>query len=76
MTPAAKLPDKIENDEQYDELLARIVKGAQTIEDPLLDPNDRQRYMKAYDKMVSVAMAYRFKSGGEANGEEAAHAEG
>ncbi|TKH43434.1 hypothetical protein C1I60_14155 [Paenibacillus terrae] len=56
---ATKVPNRIENDEQYNEVLARIVKGAETIDHPLTTPERREKLMPLYDSLVEVARKYR-----------------
>ncbi|MNW32481.1 hypothetical protein D3C74_94240 [compost metagenome] len=56
---AARVPERIENDEQYNEVLARIVKGAETLDHPLTSPESREKLMPLYDSLVEVARKYR-----------------
>lgn len=56
---AARVPERIENDEQYNEVLARIVKGAETLDHPLTTPESREKLMPLYDSLVEVARKYR-----------------
>ncbi len=55
----ARIPERIENDQQYNELLARIVEGARQMELPLTDSEKREKLMWFYDKMCRVAREYR-----------------
>lgn len=57
------IPDRIEDDVQYNEILARIVKGAQAIEDPLATDDERARYMRGYDKLCALVTEYRTRGG-------------
>lgn len=43
---------------EYDELLARIVKGAEYLDNPLINETDHARGMKLYDKLVGQAYEY------------------
>ncbi|MEK3947297.1 hypothetical protein MHB46_02245 [Paenibacillus sp. FSL H7-0703] len=56
---ATKVPSRIENDDQYNEVLARIVKGAETLDHPLTSPERRDKLMPLYDSLVEVARKYR-----------------
>ncbi|MCC3379857.1 hypothetical protein ACFQ5D_09445 [Paenibacillus farraposensis] len=56
---AVRVPERIENDEQYNEVLARIVKGAETLDHPLTTPENRVKLMPLYDSLVEVARKYR-----------------
>lgn len=47
------------NDEEYDQLMARIVKGAEYLENPLIKPHDFERGMKKYDELCAAALEYQ-----------------
>lgn len=51
---AAKIPERIENEEQYLELSMRMVKGAEIIDHPLTTPEKRAELMKVYDQMDEI----------------------
>ena len=51
------------NDEEYDKLLERIVKGAEYLENPLIKPEDFEKGMKLYDELCSTAIEYRRHNG-------------
>lgn len=44
---------------EYDELLARIVKGAEYLDNPLINETDKAKGMKLYDELVDRATRYR-----------------
>ncbi|CAM4099772.1 hypothetical protein L1N85_10805 [Paenibacillus alkaliterrae] len=48
------------NDDEYNELLARIVKGAEYLENPIIKPQDYKRGMALYDELCNIADKYRF----------------
>lgn len=48
------------NDDEYNELLARIVKGAEYLENPIIKQKDFERGMKLYDELCNIADKYRF----------------
>lgn len=48
----------IETEEQYQETLQRILKGAEMIEHPLTTPEKRAEYMKLYDALTKEARDY------------------
>jgi hypothetical protein len=48
------------NDEEYDALLGRIVKGAEYLENPLIKPADYKKGMALYDELCNIADKYRF----------------
>ena len=50
------------NDDEYNELLARIVKGAEYLENPIIKPSDFKKGMALYDELCNIADKYR--SGG------------
>ncbi|TCN00895.1 hypothetical protein EV294_101345 [Paenibacillus sp. BK033] len=56
---AKAIPDQVNNDEEYNELLKRITDAAVVIGDPLIDPEKREKLMWFYDKMCHVAREYR-----------------
>ncbi|MNJ82248.1 hypothetical protein D3C77_815130 [compost metagenome] len=56
---AKKLPDRIETEEQYNEILARMVAGAKEIENPLLDADIRDKYLAVYNRMDRLIDEYR-----------------
>jgi hypothetical protein len=58
-----KIPEKVNNDEEYNELLNRITEAAKVIGDPLIDAEKREKLMWFYDKMVAVAREYRTRGG-------------
>lgn len=47
------------NDQEYDQLLARIVKGAEYLENPLIKSEDRNKGMVLYDELCHAAIRYR-----------------
>lgn len=56
------IPDKINNYEEYNELLERITKAAKYIDEELENPlkrDERSKMMWFYDKMCRVAREYR-----------------
>ena len=55
---AKKLPDRIETYEEYEELLARLVAGAKKLSDPLMDDEERARYMAAYNRIDKLLGEY------------------
>lgn len=42
-----------------DELLERIVRGAEYLENPLIKPEDYERGMKLYDELCDLVDEYR-----------------
>lgn len=64
MTAVAKIPDWIDNDEEFNELCGRMVKCAELIEDPLSTPKEVAAYKAAYDRMWKVAEEYRLRDRG------------
>jgi hypothetical protein len=52
---------RITNDEEYFAILARIVKGAEYLENPLIKEDAKRKGMKLYDELCEVALQYRFK---------------
>jgi hypothetical protein len=46
-------------EKEYFQLLDRIVKGAEFLENPLLDESKRQKWMKLYDELCEKAQEYR-----------------
>ena len=50
------------NDDEYDKLLDRIVKGAEYLDNPIIKPDDYKKGMKLYDALFQAARHYR--SGG------------
>ncbi|WP_336774238.1 hypothetical protein [Paenibacillus sp. MMO-58] len=56
---AKAIPDQVNNDEEYNDLLKRITDAAVVIGDPLIDPEKRDKLMWFYDKMCHVAREYR-----------------
>jgi hypothetical protein len=59
----AKIPDRVDSDEEYNELLERIVEGARQIDLPLTDAKKKASLTWYYDKMVAVAREYRTRGG-------------
>lgn len=51
------------NDDEYDLLLVRIVKGAEYVESPIIKKHDFDKGMKLYDELTQAARHYR--SGGK-----------
>lgn len=47
------------NDDEYNELLARIVKGAEYLENPIIKSQDYKRGMALYDELCNIADKYR-----------------
>ncbi|MNJ73039.1 hypothetical protein D3C77_697750 [compost metagenome] len=61
----AKIPDRINSDEEFNDLCSRMVKGAQIIEgDPLLTSEEREAYEVAYNRMWRVIEDYRLRDRG------------
>ncbi|GIO40189.1 hypothetical protein J41TS12_50500 [Paenibacillus antibioticophila] len=60
----AKIPDRIDNDDEFNELCGRMVKCAQLIEDPLSTPSEVATYNAAYDRMWRVCEDYRLRASG------------
>lgn len=61
----AKLPNRIDSDEEFNELCTRMVNCALLIdEDPLTTPEEREKYKIAYDHMWKVAEEYRLRDRG------------
>lgn len=61
---AEKLPDSIENDEQFNAVCARMVKGAELIED--CDPLDDEKLQKlwtVYNRMDELTTEYQEREG-------------
>jgi hypothetical protein len=56
---AKPIPDRVNNDEEYNELLKRITDAAVVLADPLMDAEKRAKLMWFYDKMCHVAREYR-----------------
>jgi hypothetical protein len=50
---------KITNDEEYFQALARLVKGADYISNPLIKPDDYDKGMKLFDELAEKIIAYR-----------------
>lgn len=50
------------NEDEYNALLARIVKGAEYLENPIIKPQDYKTGMTLYDELCNIADKYR--SGG------------
>ena len=46
-------------DEEYNELLSRIVKGAEYLENPIIREEDLKKGMKLYDQLCATAIEYR-----------------
>lgn len=55
---AKKLPNRIETYEEYEELLARLVKASKVLSDPLLGDEERARYMAAYNHIDKLLGDY------------------
>ncbi|OBZ13310.1 hypothetical protein [Bacillus sp. FJAT-26390] len=55
---AKPLPNRIETYQEYEELLARLVAGAKKLSDPLLDDEERARYMQAYNRIDKLLGDY------------------
>ncbi len=55
----AGIPNRIKNDAEYEEVLERMVKGAEMIDHPLTKPERRVELMKVYDALSDAAIAYR-----------------
>lgn len=55
---AKKLPERIETYAEYEELLARLVAGAKKLSDPLMDEEERARYMAAYNRIDKLLGEY------------------
>lgn len=51
-----------ENESEYFELLGRIVKGAEYLDNPIITETDYTRGMKLYDELVDRATRFRFGS--------------
>jgi hypothetical protein len=49
---------KPENETEYFDLLARIVKGAEYLDNPLINEIDHAKGMKLYDELVERATKY------------------
>ena len=60
----AKLPDRINNDTEYIEILERLRKGAELISDPLATDEERERYMNAYNTLWKLIEDYRLQTRG------------
>lgn len=54
-----KLPERINNEDEYNAVLDRLVTGARMIEDPLTTPEERELYMKVYDALCSLIDDYQ-----------------
>lgn len=50
---------QLENEEQYQEYLKRLVKGAEYLDDPLLDEEDYIKGMKLYNELEQKILEYR-----------------
>jgi hypothetical protein len=50
---------KITNYSEYEAVLKRIVNGAEYLENPLIKPEEYEKYNKLYDQLVEIAMEYR-----------------
>lgn len=46
-------------EQEYFQLLERIVKGAEYLANPLIKPVEYQKYLKLYDQLVEKAMNYK-----------------
>jgi hypothetical protein len=44
------------SEEKYEEILARIRKGAELLSNPLLDEETREKYMRRYDALCLMIM--------------------
>ena len=55
---AKKLPERIETYAEYEIQLARLVAAAKVISDPLLDDENRARYMAAYNRIDKLLGDY------------------
>lgn len=55
---AAKIPERIENEEQYLELSMRMVKGAEIIDHPLTTLEKRAELMAVYDQMDEITQKW------------------
>lgn len=64
MTAVAKIPDRIDSDEEFNELCGRMVKCAELIEDPLSTLDEVRIYQAAYDRMWKVCEEYRQRDRG------------
>lgn len=55
---------RIESEEQYHTSLSWLVKKAEEIEDPLLDPEEKEKQMKLYDYVAGEIRRYRSADNG------------
>ncbi|EJW17587.1 hypothetical protein PAV_3c00320 [Paenibacillus alvei DSM 29] len=49
---------KIQTEEEYQQTIERIIKGAEMIDHPLTTPEKREKYMQLYDTLVAAAREY------------------
>lgn len=49
---------KIQSEEEYQQTLERIIKGAEMIDHPLTTPEKREKYMQLYDSLCEEAREY------------------
>ena len=50
-----------ENDSEYSDLLSRIVRGAEYLDNPLITASDHTKGMKLYDELCDRATKYHKK---------------
>ncbi|SMP25478.1 hypothetical protein SAMN06265361_10531 [Laceyella tengchongensis] len=46
-------------EQEYFQLLERIVKGAEYLANPLIKPVEYQKYIKLYDELCEIVFRYR-----------------
>lgn len=51
--------NRIKDDQEYEQTLKRIVKGAEYLENPFIKPEDYKKGVKLYDELYRIARAYR-----------------
>lgn len=57
-TEEDELTMKIQTEEEYQQTLERIIKGAEMIDHPLTTPEKREKYMQLYDTLCEAARLY------------------
>lgn len=56
---AGPVPNRIDSEEEYEEIHKRILAGADRIDHPLTTPEEREKLMILYDALVDVAQRYQ-----------------
>jgi hypothetical protein len=54
---------KITNYSEYEAVLKRIVNGAEYLENPMIKPQEYEKYNKLYDQLIYAVLDYKFGGG-------------